>query len=316
MILKEHLKRKTLLVEEYLSDCLDAFDKLGIPPGLKDAMNYSLLAGGKRFRPALCLSAAGLFGLDERQILPFAAGIEFIHTYSLIHDDLPAMDDDDMRRGRPSNHKQFDEATAILAGDALLTDAFVFMAQVAEPCTLPPTPGIPARNVLKALQAVAYAAGSCHMVGGQYLDMRYTARGNVTLEQLARMQAGKTGAMISAACASGALLAGASQGDCEKLASYGRCLGRAFQIVDDILDETGNAEEMGKPTGSDAAKGKTTYPSLVGLEKSRTLAAEAGKAALSALEDLHLGGGFMTGQVRNELAFLRELVDYQLQRGA
>ena len=314
MNFKEHLKRKSLLVEEYLAGCLDEFDCQGLPPGLKEAMNYSLLAGGKRIRPALCLSTAALFGLDERQALPFAAGIEFIHTYSLIHDDLPAMDDDDMRRGRPSNHKKFDEATAILAGDALLTDAFVFMAKpAASSVTLP---GLEPCNVLAALTAVARAAGACGMVGGQFWDMKYTAKGNTTLEQLARMQAAKTGALIAVSCSSGALLAGAAPGEVEKIVDYGRWLGRAFQIVDDILDETGDPEEMGKPVGSDREQGKTTYPSLVGLERSAELAKEAGDKALAALHSLRDIEAFPYGPRRNEAQFLHELVNYILKRGS
>ncbi|MDL2307099.1 polyprenyl synthetase family protein [Desulfovibrio sp. OttesenSCG-928-C06] len=314
MNFKEHLKQKSLLVEEFLSGCLDEFDTLGLPPGLKEAMNYSLLAGGKRIRPALCLSVATLFGLDSRQALPFAAGIEFIHTYSLIHDDLPAMDDDDMRRGRPSNHKQFDEATAILAGDALLTDAFVFMAKPAK--AFGTFAALEPANVLAALSAVAAAAGGCGMVGGQFWDMKYTAKGNTTLEQLAQMQAAKTGALLAVSCRSGALLAGVAQDEVEKITDYGRWLGRAFQIVDDILDEIGDPEEMGKPVGSDREQGKSTYPSLLGLDRSVELAKEAGDSALAALNSLRDIEALPDGPQRDEALFLRELIVYILKRGS
>ncbi|MDR2826106.1 MAG: polyprenyl synthetase family protein [Deltaproteobacteria bacterium] len=330
--IKAQLKTKAALVERFLSSCLDRFDDpiypcaeasdklsrdLTIPGGLKEAMNYSLLAGGKRIRPVLCLSVAGLFGLKTDVALPLAAGIECIHSYSLIHDDLPAMDNDDYRRGRLSNHKKFNEATAILAGDGLLTDAFVLMSDVVVQGTVLP------QNALRALRAVALAAGSSGMVGGQFLDMQYTAEHNISLEQLAHMQVAKTGAMLAVSCHSGALLAGASDDAASAVSSYGRFLGKAFQIVDDILDETGTTEELGKPAGSDARQGKVTYPSLLGLEKSRHLAKEAGDAALEALDaaldavvkSRHFAASAsLPAEAESEFVFLRELVSYLLQR--
>jgi geranylgeranyl diphosphate synthase type II len=247
-----------------------------VPQGLQSSMEYSLMAGGKRLRPVLCLLCARLFGLAEGAAMPFALALECIHTYSLIHDDLPAMDDDDLRRGRPSNHKRFDEATAILAGDALLTDAFVLMAR---------TKGPPPERILEAIRTVGAAAGSPGMVGGQFLDIRYTGREGIGLEQIAAMQALKTGALLRASCLAGAILAGAGEADLAAVGAYGQALGAAFQIADDILDATGTEEELGKPVGSDAAGKKTTCLSLLGLEKSRELAEERAMEAAEALRD-------------------------------
>jgi geranylgeranyl diphosphate synthase type II len=247
-----------------------------IPGGLRTSMEYSLMAGGKRLRPVLCLLCARLFGLAEETALPFALALECIHTYSLIHDDLPAMDDDDLRRGRPSSHKQFGEATAILAGDALLTDAFVLMAR---------TEGAPPERILAAIRTVGEAAGSSGMVGGQFLDIRYTGLKGVGLEEIAAMQALKTGALLRASCLSGAILAGAGEADLAAVRAYGQALGAAFQIADDILDATGSEEELGKPVGGDAAKKKATPLALLGLEKSRNLTRAKAAEAERALRD-------------------------------
>ncbi len=269
---REVLATRGAMVERWLSTCLDT---LPARDRLREAMNYSLLAGGKRLRPVLCLSSAALFGLPAEKVLPFACALEMIHTYSLIHDDLPAMDDDDLRRGRPSCHKAFDEATAILAGDALLTDAFTFMTS----CDLPPS------QLLAAIREAATAAGSAGMVGGQVMDMEYTGRAGVALDTLRTLHALKTGAMFRAACVTGALLAGASEKEVQMLRAYGEALGVTFQIVDDILDETADTATLGKPSGSDAAMGKTTYPSLIGLERSRELALNHATQASEALAD-------------------------------
>lgn len=271
---KKRLKEEAALVEQGLEDCLTRF---AMPEGLRAAMRYSLMAGGKRIRPVLCLVSARLFGLTEKAVMPFAAALECIHTYSLIHDDLPAMDDDDLRRGKPSCHKQFDEATAILAGDGLLTDAFALMSLTDAP---------PAR-VMASMARVAVAAGSQGMVGGQFLDMRYTARKDVSLEELAAMHAMKTGAMLRVSCACGPVLAGADETAVARMEAFGRALGAAFQIMDDILDEVGDEKELGKPVGSDASEGKNTYPSLLGLEKSRLLAEEQCNEAVAALEEFN-----------------------------
>ena len=297
---KKRLKAYAADVERYLAGCLSSLTDL--PQGLRQAMDYSLLAGGKRLRPVLCLAFARAFsprGVDlSSAVMPFAAAIECIHTYSLIHDDLPAMDDDDLRRGRPSNHKQFDEATAILAGDALLTDAFSFMASVGTgDVALPP------ERVLAAIAVMARAAGGPGMVGGQYLDMAYTNGAAPDLAQLRAMHAMKTGALLTASCLTGAILAGADETARAHVTAYGKALGAAFQIMDDVLDETGDAAILGKPVGSDAANDKTTYPSLMGVEKSLALARQEAAAAIAALPD-----------AGDETAFLHGLALYVVNR--
>jgi geranylgeranyl diphosphate synthase type II len=269
----------------------------GTPRGRLAAKENSRMAGGKRLRPSLCLAFTRFAGGDDAAALPFAAAIECIHSYSLIHDDLPAMDDDDMRRGKPSCHKRFDEASAILAGDGLLTDAFGLMASCAA--------SLPAARVLEAVAVTARAAGSPGMVGGQFLDMGYTGMRGLDLDRLRTMQAMKTGALITASCLSGAILAGADEAKRACAASYGRALGAAFQIADDILDETGDEALLGKPVGSDAAMGKVTCPSLLGLEQSRRLAAQERDAALEALAP-HAD--------KAESAFLRGLAAYVVDR--
>ncbi len=267
---KEELGQEAAKVEAWLAGCLEG---RGIPPRLREAMDYSLRAGGKRLRPVLCLTFAALCGARDEDVTPFAGAFELIHTYSLIHDDLPAMDDDDLRRGKPSNHKVFGEARAILAGDGLLTEAFACMFAVK----------VPAERVLAAARLLAEAAGAGGMVGGQDLDMEYTGAARVSPEQLAAMHAMKTGALIRAACECGAVLAGADEERVRRARDFGAHVGAAFQIVDDILDVVGDEKEIGKPVGSDAEQGKHTWPSLVGLERSRCLAEERVAAALDAL---------------------------------
>ncbi len=289
---KKILAHEAIAVEGWLETCLDA---PGIPERLRAAMRYSLLAGGKRIRPVLCLLSARMHGLSTELAMPFAGALECIHTYSLIHDDLPAMDDDDLRRGKPSNHKQFDEATAILAGDALLTDAFHLMGMIR---------GILPERVLAALVCVADAAGSRGMVGGQMLDMQYTAEPSIGIDAIASMHAMKTGALLRASGLAGALLAGADAEQQRAMRRYGELFGAAFQIMDDILDEIGNSETLGKPVGSDAANNKMTYPALMGLEISKVLARE--KATEAALELQGYGG--------EEAELLRGLAGYIILR--
>nr|WP_167942583.1 farnesyl diphosphate synthase [Desulfobaculum xiamenense] len=279
-------------VNDYLETCLA--DR-GIMDRLRESMEYSLLAGGKRLRPALCLAWAAHFGLDFNVTMPFACSIELIHTYSLIHDDLPAMDDDDLRRGKPSNHRQFDEATAILAGDALLTEAFGLMLN---------TRGVAAERVLQAAAVVAYGAGANGMVGGQMLDMALTGKAGVELAELQRMHSLKTGALITASCLSGAILAGATDDDLANVIAYGKHVGMAFQIVDDILDVVGDEKELGKPVGSDEGQGKNTYPSLVGLDESRDMAVQVIAEACLAIR----------GYSGTQADFLRSLAEYIVQR--
>ena len=250
----------------------------GIPSRLSDAMRYSLLAGGKRLRPALFLSFARACAPDAADaltgsLMPFAAGIEMIHTYSLIHDDLPAMDDDDLRRGRPTCHKAFGEATAILAGDALLTDAFGFMARTRAP----------ARDILSALAICADAAGSAGMAGGQELDLEAEGR-TIPLEELTVLNAKKTGALLRCSCECGVLLGGGTSGQREAARIFGSEFGIAFQITDDILDVTGDEATLGKEVRHDAESGKATWPSLLGMEEARRQAKAHCANAVAALE--------------------------------
>ena len=295
MTVKEKLAARAAQVEEFLECCLR--DK-NVPTQLLESMEYSLLAGGKRLRPVLLLSFVRMLGGDAESALPFAAALECIHTYSLIHDDLPAMDDDDLRRGRPSNHKQFDEATAILAGDGLLTEAFGLM------CDSGLREGLPAERVLRATRVMAVAAGIGGMVGGQALDMEYTGRDGVNLEELRTMHAMKTGALITAACECGAILALGAPFDVTRAREYGRAVGVAFQIVDDVLDVVGTEAELGKPVGSDEAQGKSTYPALIGLDESRRLAAAQVERALRELESY----------AGEDADFLRKLARYIVDR--
>jgi len=288
---KEELLGYAREVDGFLEGCLR---DQGIPDGLLQAMEYSLLAGGKRVRPVLCLSWVGLGGLPADRAMPFAAALELIHTYSLVHDDLPAMDNDDLRRGKPTNHKMFGDAHAILAGDGLLTEAFGLMCRA----------GVPAERLLPAVAHAARAAGAAGMVGGQVLDMDYTGRAGVTLEQLQHMHALKTGALIATSCVCGALLAGVGDDLVSRAGQYGRAVGKAFQIVDDILDVVGDEKTIGKPVGSDERAGKNTYPSLVGLDESRRLAGVEADLALASLE------GFDAPQAH----FLRRLARYIVDR--
>ena len=258
------------------------------PRGVYEAMRYSLDAGGKRLRPILTLAAAetvtSTSASAESAIhlaLPAACAIELIHTYSLIHDDLPAMDDDSLRRGRPTNHVVHGEAMAILAGDGLLTEAFALLS------TEPSDPNLAARKI-RTIQTIADAAGARGMVGGQAIDL--LAVGSATLDEhaLQDMHARKTGALIRAAAIAGAIMGGGSDEAVRAVGEYGRHVGLAFQIVDDILDVEGDAKDLGKTAGKDAKAGKPTYPSTYGLDASRRLAAERHDAAIAALQSAGL----------------------------
>lgn len=245
-----------------------------------DAMRYSLFAGGKRVRPILCL-AAGTAVDDSPEVyanlLPVCCALECIHTYSLIHDDLPAMDDDELRRGKPTNHVLFGEAGAILAGDGLLTYAFELLSDPTT-STLDPT----TRLHITAL--VAKAAGSCGMVGGQALDIA-SENTEFPFEQLATIHRSKTGALITCSVLAGGVAAGASDAQLQQLREYGDNVGLAFQIVDDLLNATATTEQLGKAAGSDAARGKATYPAYFGIDETRRLAGEAVERAVRALSD-------------------------------
>ena len=237
----------------------------GVPPDIVEPMRYATLNGGKRLRPVLVIAGAELFGVGGEVVMPAACGIELIHTFSLVHDDLPCMDDDDMRRGRPTAHKKFGETLAVLAGDALLTYAFVLIAEDGS------IPGVSADRVIRASREIADACGPAGMVGGQVLDIRSEGM-ELDMERLRELHRAKTGRLISVCLRTGAILAGASETDIETVTRYADSIGLAFQIVDDVLDEIGDEATIGKPVGSDQARGKTTYPSLVGVESAQQTA--------------------------------------------
>jgi geranylgeranyl diphosphate synthase type II len=253
------------------------------PRVVYDAMRYSLDAGGKRLRPILTLAAAETVAgastsADEAMdlALPAACAVELIHTYSLIHDDLPAMDDDSLRRGRPTNHVVYGEGMAILAGDGLLTEAFALLA------TEPRDPHLSARQS-RTIHTIAVAAGGGGMVGGQAIDLGAVGASTFDRDSLQDMHARKTGALIRAAAVAGAIMGGGSEDAIRSVDEYGRHVGLAFQIVDDILDVEGDAKDLGKTAGKDAKSGKPTYPAIFGLDASRRLAVERHDAAIAAL---------------------------------
>lgn len=269
------------------------------PAAVCNAMRYSVMAGGKRLRPMLALASAEALaeqnGLDlptaSQLALPAACAIELIHTYSLVHDDLPAMDNDTLRRGRPTAHVVFGEGLAILSGDGLLTEAFALLAR--EPGASPLlSAGDLAARKLQVIQLVAEAAGAAGMVGGQAIDLAAAVPGAEPLDaqSVQGMHARKTGALIRGSALAGAVMAGASDEQRAAIRSYAEALGLAFQIVDDILDVEGASVALGKTAGKDAAAGKPTYPALFGLETSRRLAAESAERALTALADARLAG--------------------------
>ena len=247
----------------------DALDRLlpgeeNDPPMIFKAIRYGLFAGGKRIRPILCMAAAEAVDGSADDVLPVACALECIHSYSLIHDDLPAMDNDDFRRGRPTSHKVFGEDVAILAGDALLTEAFFLLADMGQ------VSGTDAAVLLHVIRDVAHAAGIWGMIGGQVMDVQSEGK-VVDREVLYGIHARKTGAMIRVSVKSGALLAGARPDQMTALAAYGDHIGLAFQIADDILNVTGSHVRMGKNTGSDEHRGKATFPALMGVEESRSV---------------------------------------------
>ena len=264
--LSEKAHRTERALESYLATWTAA------PDPLREAVRYSLFAGGKRLRPALALGACEMVCGDDAPAMPAACALEMIHTYSLIHDDLPAMDNDDLRRGKPTLHKVAGEAMAILAGDALLTMAFHLLARDT------------ASNAaaLQVVEEIAGAAGAWGMVGGQALDMTHEGD-RIGIEALRETHALKTGALIRVSVRAGALLAGSDAPTLDALTRYGEAAGLAFQIADDILDVAGAEASIGKSVGSDAANDKATYPSILGLERARHRADEAVQQALDAL---------------------------------
>lgn len=267
------LRLKAQMVEQALEQMLPSADTF--PPTIHQAMRYSLLAGGKRLRPALVIGAAEAVGSTAQKVLPTACAIELIHTYSLVHDDLPAMDNDDLRRGKPTNHKVYGEAVAILAGDALLTHAFQLITEN--------TASASAEAVVKVVKEFAEAAGSQGMIGGQVVDT-LAADHEITADTLNYIHRHKTGALFRASVRAGAILGGANQEQLTALTRYAENLGLAFQIIDDILDVEGDASKIGKPVGSDQKNHKATYPALYGLEAAKERANQVAGEALAALE--------------------------------
>jgi geranylgeranyl diphosphate synthase, type II len=292
--LTAYLKRRQHLVDASLERWIPGVDEF--PPDLHQAMHYSLFAGGKRLRPILALAACEAVGGKVMNILPIACALELIHTYSLIHDDLPSMDDDDLRRGKPTSHKVFGEAIAILAGDALLTEAFHLLTRSDLMRKVPP------KRKLSAISLIAKAASSFGMIGGQAVDILSEGK-KINTSLLEYIHSHKTGALISASVCAGAVVGGGSADQVKALKKYGEKLGLAFQVLDDLLDVEGETEKLGKAVRKDQAKGKATYPALFGKEKARMKAVSLVKEALLSLRSLN-----------RRADPLREIAQYILQR--
>jgi geranylgeranyl diphosphate synthase type II len=271
--LAHYLNEQKALVEVALDESL----AIAYPETVYEAMRYSLLAGGKRLRPILCLATCEMLGGTTAMAMPTACALEMIHTMSLIHDDLPAMDNDDFRRGKPTNHKVYGEDIAILAGDGLLSYAFEYVADK--------TPNVPADRVLQVIVRLGKAVGAEGLVGGQVVDLQSEGKADVSIETLNYIHTHKTGALLEVCVVSGAILAGATAAEITKLSRYAQNIGLAFQIVDDILDITATQEELGKTAGKDLTAQKVTYPSLWGLEKSRLEAQKLVDEAIASLSD-------------------------------
>lgn len=271
--IERYLEDERALVDAELHRLLPAADEC--PASIHRAMRYSVFAGGKRLRAVLCLESGRLFGGDENALLHLAGALELIHTYSLIHDDLPALDNDDLRRGKPACHRAFGEATAILAGDALLTLAFRILSR----------PGPPADpSKLRVIHELSEAVGTrSGMIGGQVLDLEATNR-KTDAATLDAIHSAKTGALIRAAVRCGTLYADAAEPDVARVTAYGEKIGLAFQIVDDLLDVRGSKEKVGKNVGKDGRQQKATYPAVHGVEKSQQIASELAEQACAMLE--------------------------------
>jgi geranylgeranyl diphosphate synthase type II len=273
--LKTYMAQRRELVDKALEQYIPEESKY--PPIIHQAMRYSVFAGGKRLRPILTLAATEAVGGNPESVLFAACAIELIHTYSLIHDDLPSMDNDDFRRNKPTNHKVFGENMAILAGDALLTLAFEVLSQPENLKTFK------AETLLSAIHEISLAAGTLGMIGGQVMDILSEGKRDLDPKTLEYIHTHKTGKLLLASLRVGALLANANAEQLKAITEYGTCIGLCFQIVDDILDVEGTTEETGKDVRSDAAREKATYPALYGLEKSKKLAQELAKKAQQAL---------------------------------
>ncbi|MDE0581618.1 polyprenyl synthetase family protein [Planococcus sp. A6] len=290
MNLKQFRTHYEPVIQQEMAELIRA---LAVPESLKESMHYSLQAGGKRIRPMLVLATMHEQGAAHPDALKVAAAIEMIHTYSLIHDDLPSMDNDDMRRGMPTNHKVFGEAVAILAGDALLTFSFGILARLED---------VSAEDKVRLIDLLSTAAGAEGMVGGQVLDIEGEEK-QLGLEQLEQVHLLKTGALLTYSIISGAILAGASSEQLVALSTFGRHLGLAFQIQDDILDVTGTSEELGKTAGKDETSDKSTYPGILTLPKAKEKLDYHAQQALDALAELP-----------GEQQLLKELTELIVQR--
>ena len=267
------------------------------PAGIFEAMRYSLLAGGKRLRAILMMAVADAIVGSHGHVVDAACALEMSHTYALIHDDLPCMDDDDFRRGKPTNHRVFGEAMAVLAGDGLLTLAFELLSRI------PVEPPVTHERLLKCIAEISSGAGPEGMVGGQAMDIASSGVAGITIDRLQIIHSRKTGALFRAAVRAAAILSGASEAVLDSLSDYADALGLAFQIMDDILDVIGDEKLLGKPTGSDSEKGKATYPAIVGIEESRRLMDRAVASGHKALADAGLSH-----------TILDEILDYVANR--
>ena len=291
MNLKSYLVSRGKLVDQALDRFLPR--EKTKPATIHRAMRYSLFAGGKRLRPILSLAAAEACGGAVREAIPLACAVECVHTYSLIHDDLPCMDNDDFRRGRPTCHKVFGDGIAVLAGDALLTVAFEIVAK---------SRGWPRYDVRALIRELALASGSLHLIAGQVVDLESEGK-KLTGDELKFIHLAKTAALLTSSIRLGAMSANATPVQLRALTTFGRALGLAFQVIDDILDVTQTTEKLGKSAGKDIAAQKATYPSVFGLEKSRAEAHRLTRAALAAIKPFG-----------EKAAMLRALADYLLQR--
>lgn len=293
MNFKEELKNRANNVENLLNEYMPKVE--GYQKTIFDSMNYSLKAGGKRLRPILTLEACKLVGGNEKDVRPFAAAIEMIHTYSLIHDDLPALDNDDLRRGRKTNHKVYGEAMAILAGDGLLNYAYEVMLRES---LNKPEP----EKYLKAINEIAKASGIYGMIGGQVVDIESEGQ-SIDMEKLDFIHMNKTAAIIIGCMRAGAIIGGANEEQLENVTKYAKNIGLSFQIVDDILDIVGDESKLGKKVGSDIDNEKSTYPSLLGIEKSKNIANKLIAEAKTSIDNIN-----------NDSEFLNHLADYIVDR--
>lgn len=291
MTITDYFTQQSTRVERWL-DCLLP-DADAVPVTIHEAMRYSIFAGGKRLRPALVIATGEVFAAEDQALLPAACALEMIHTYSLIHDDLPAMDNDDLRRGRPTNHKVYGEAMAILAGDALLTQAFITLTKMS---------GISAETQVRVIAEVAEAAGTVKaLIGGQVLDIQNEGKA-VTAEELTAIHRAKTGALIRCCVRIGAIIGGASEEELQLFTEYAEKAGLAFQVADDVLDATATSAELGKTAGKDEASYKATYVALYGIENARQHAEQLCQEAIAAIRQT----GRDTGRLEEIARFIVE----------